>query len=298
MAFAIEENISTYVKNNYIDYDNENPIVIEKLVSSEINKVYKCTNGENKVIVKSINAHYISLLPLISSISSPLIPKIHTFDMKNKLMIEQYIDAKTLTNDDIKDNIIDIIDAIYHLQQDINTKITLSFNCENHYERLLKYLRHIESSFDFKNNHIDLEIIKRNINDYKKFISDNENDIKLCHNDVHSLNILKCKNQYYIIDFEFIGMNHYLYDFVNFIEEYDITNETKECMFPEKVLLKLMELFNIKKMNLVNLIKKLRIYINTCWLLWALNHYIREHSDDMLKYAIKRYERLLIVMRV
>ena len=141
--------------------------------------------------------------------------------------------------------------------------------------------------------------IYQNIDNEINIIPNIQNDIVLCHHDIHSRNIVNNKDKLELIDLEFSFNNYYFVDLGNIICEIftDYDNEIYEYnLIDDSIIKKVLKLYdkNITPDN----IKKIKIGIQIShfyWCIWGILVDLKENKDffDYKKFSMNRYKYLL-----
>lgn len=259
--------------------------IYEKCNGKISNEVFICDTKTKKYIVKIINNDYKKVVNMLQKIQNTTIPKIIHYEEDRSIIIEEYIDGIVLENDDLlNDNILyNIFNAIDRFHMDLkhcemSNDISNDISFSNRLKRYYEELKHPPDSIT--------KIYKISMN----FLKENENEIIASHNDIHAFNIIQKDQSYWIIDLEFIGKNHYIYDFIILIEEasmylsYDHIIELRT-----KVSKWLIDKYNID-IFMINIVRNM---CNLLWLLWSISKYREDNDVDRLDYASKRYANFI-----
>lgn len=86
----------------------------------------------------------------------------------------------------------------------------------------------------------------------------------MCHNDVVDNNLLFTKTGSYLIDYEYAGMNIYLFDLASFLSENEIKDKRKVKLF--------LSTYGFA-MNNMDELQDMIMYLNLLWYYWALERY-------------------------
>ena len=123
------------------------------------------------------------------------------FNLENGVKIAKYVDGKSLNEVDNREyKLVSELMKKYHRS---GKKININYSP---FERLNKYNSYLDSKLiDDKYNEFMNEF-----NTHKEYLENQE--LCLCHNDSQPSNFIKSDNGLLVVDFEFVGMNDYIYD--------------------------------------------------------------------------------------
>lgn len=124
------------------------------------------------------------------------------FDTKTGIKISQYIEGTSLNK---LNNLHyhEVANLLYKLH---NAKIDTNISY-NPFNRLEKYQSYIKNSDYYSEKYIN---IKNKLLKYKSYLNSQEQ--VFCHNDSQPSNFICMDDNIYIVDFEFVGKNDYIYD--------------------------------------------------------------------------------------
>lgn len=259
--------------------------IYEKCSGGISNEVFICDTKTKKYIIKIINNDYKKVVNILQKIQNTTIPKIIHYEEDRSIIIEEYIDGIVLENDDLLNdstfyNILNAIDRFHtdlkHCESSNEISNDISFS-----NRLKRYYEELEYPPDSITKFYQISM---------NFLKENENEIITSHNDIHAFNIIQRDQSYWIIDPEFIGKNHYIYDFINLIEEASMYLSYEHIIeLRTKVSKWLIDKYNIDIFT-INIVRNM---CNLFWLLWSFSKYKEDHDIKRLEYANKRYANFI-----
>ncbi|PHM39561.1 LicA protein [Xenorhabdus mauleonii] len=273
--------------------------IIEPLIKEKVKKIeriggmtnvnYYCETKQKKVvlripgnntgkIINRVNEKYNCQLATLIDIN----PKLYYYSLDSGIKITKYLEnsetlsPQTLSRDENLLNIAKILSKL-HLS-DIIFKNT--FNVFEEYNRYIKQLNNIEISYpNFKETEdyffsLQKKLARIGIN------------TSPCHNDPVPENFIKTHEKYYLIDWEYSGMNDPMWDIAAIFEESGI-GKLKQEIF-------LSEYFVEREYNKSKIDEKIlifRICQNFLWSIWTL---LKEKDEKLFgNYGIKRYQNCL-----
>lgn len=110
------------------------------------------------------------------------------------------------------------------------------------------------------------------INNVKKLYD--KYPLVICHNDVVDNNLLFTKNASYLIDYEYAGLNIYLFDLASFLSENEINDKRKVKLF--------LSTYGFPFSNMDEL-QQMIMFLNMLWYYWALERYNATKRKIFLK---------------
>lgn len=129
------------------------------------------------------------------------------FDIESGIKCHEYIDGTSL-------NKIDEFDyqKIAEMLKKFHSSVIKSNNNYDPFKKLDEYIKQVSSFTVLKTDYNELLEV---LNKYKEFLE--QQDLTLCHNDFQRSNVVKSNDEnYYMIDFEFVGNNDPIYDIAAF----------------------------------------------------------------------------------
>ncbi|EPR80060.1 Choline kinase [Spraguea lophii 42_110] len=243
----------------------------EKLTNGLTNKVYllKCTN--NSYIYKELSED-------ISEVEQKILYAIDrpkTLYHGKRHIIQEYIQSEDI---DIKKDNMGIALAFKKFHN-LDVEITYTFK-----EDLINRMKVLGDE------KLENEILE-------KLSNINLQCVKLCHNDIHKDNILKCDGEIFFIDFESCSLNEPAYDIANFFRESEIY--TKNPLSEnEKYLFCEVYLDTKDKDKIIQFLKRIEevtIYTDLFWFLWGVKKIEKndgEQEFDYAEYTFRRFENL------
>lgn len=253
------KNIKTLSKG----LNNDNYLINDKYVWKNIKNKYLFDHKNEIEILKKLN--YINL---------------YYFD--NDSICVNFLPGSNLISSDLKNNIQIITKKIkeYH---------NINFKTEKFWENIIPSWFDKISDINLRNK---LNVIYQNLNTFEK----DENDLVLCHHDIHGDNIIKNKNDLFFIDLEFSFTDYFFVDLGNLVCEmytdYHNQNYNFENISINDKKLVLENYFDTKNIS-EDLIKKIDIGIKISHFYWALWGFIlyektKNTSFDYKKFAESR----------
>lgn len=129
------------------------------------------------------------------------------FDIESGIKCHEYIDGTSL-------NKIDEFDyqKIAEMLKKFHSSVIKSNYNYDPFKKLDEYIKQVSSFTVLKADYNELLEV---LNKYKEFLE--QQDLTLCHNDFQRSNVVKSNDEnYYMIDFEFVGNNDPIYDIAAF----------------------------------------------------------------------------------
>jgi thiamine kinase-like enzyme len=249
-------------------------MIIKKITGGETNNIYLFTNNNIKYIIRKYKYNKDSNLDIILSLSLlNITPRILSFSQTGR--IEEYFHGRTLTFNDLLNPCI--LDKIID-------NVVLIHNIKTNQQNIFSITNFIKKTNDLFINNL--------INSFDNILKKYEDELILCHNDLHINNIMiNNQNEIKLIDLEFSGINHWAYELVNFIcvtkEQFNkVNNEIDTNNFIIELENYIIDLFSLKRNISKFLIKKrmeeFKIYSYLFWYIWA----IQVNNEDYQKYYL------------
>ncbi|EMI2415943.1 TPA: phosphotransferase [Proteus mirabilis] len=207
-------------------------------------------------------------------------PKLYYFNIENGIKITEYINnaitltPETIHNKNILKNIALLLKKLHHS----NIVFENKFNVFDEYRRYSNNLRNIKIKYpNFKN--VEKYFLK-----LEKRIDTLGVNLSPCHNDTVPENFIYNQYNYYLIDWEYSGMNDSIWDIAALFEESNLS-KNDEDLFLTYYLDK--EFVNYDKIKEKIIIYK--ICQNFLWSIWTI---IKEQNNSLFgNYGIERYNK-------
>ena len=202
------------------------------------------------------------------------------FNEQTGIKISKFIeDAQTLSPEGAKKpyvmkKICQLLNQLHQCGREMENEFNVYEKIES-YEQLLNELK--------GEYYEDYQLVKQQVLQLKELMDDLEIKLVPCHNDTLAENFLKDKHdQYYLIDWEYAGMNDPMWDVAAHCLENGFNSDEEELFL--KTYFKQEPKRSYKTRVLVN-----KIYQDFLWSLWTK---VKEASgDDFGDYGIERYNR-------
>ena len=202
------------------------------------------------------------------------------FNEQTGIKISKFIeDAQTLSPEGAKKpyvmkKICQLLNQLHQCGREMENEFNVYEKIES-YEQLLNELK--GEYYD------DYQSVKQQVLQLKELMDDLEIKLAPCHNDTLAENFIKDKHdQYYLIDWEYAGMNDPMWDVAAHCLENGFNSDEEELFL--KTYFKQEPKRSYKTRVLVN-----KIYQDFLWSLWTK---VKEASgDDFGDYGIERYNR-------
>ena len=202
------------------------------------------------------------------------------FNEQTGIKISKFIeDAQTLSPEGAKKpyvmkKICQLLNQLHQCGLEMENEFNVYEKIES-YEQLLNELK--------GEYYEDYQLIKQQVLQLKELMDDLEIKLVPCHNDTLAENFIKDKHdQYYLIDWEYAGMNDPMWDVAAHCLENGFNSDEEELFL--KTYFKQEPKRSYKTRVLVN-----KIYQDFLWSLWTK---VKEASgDDFGDYGIERYNR-------
>lgn len=226
----------------------------------------------------------------------------------NNNICYNFIEGDNITKEYFNENLNDIIQLSknYH-QLKINNIDNFWFDILPSWIKLIPQ----NSLFFFKNsiNKEELINIYNSISKYlEKEFNNLEDDIVLCHHDIHQGNIIKNQDRLFLIDLEFSFKNYYFVDLGNIICELFTDYNTQSYQYHlinDEIIYRVFKIYqnfnnsNLFTQNSNEYINKIKIGIKISHFYWCIWGILVDsfcfNSDinfDYIKFASKRYSQL------
>ena len=202
------------------------------------------------------------------------------FNEQTGIKISKFIeDAQTLSPEGAKKpyvmkKICQLLNRLHQCGREMENEFNVYEKIES-YEQLLNELK--GEYYD------DYQSVKQQVLQLKELMDDLEIKLAPCHNDTLAENFIKDKqDQYYLIDWEYAGMNDPMWDVAAHCLENGFNSDEEELFL--KTYFKQEPKESYKTRVLIN-----KIYQDFLWSLWTK---VKEASgDDFGDYGIERYNR-------
>ena len=202
------------------------------------------------------------------------------FNEQTGIKISKFIeDAQTLSPEGAKKpyvmkKICQLLNQLHQCGREMENEFNVYEKIES-YEQLLNELK--------GEYYEDYQLIKQQVVQLKELMDDLEIKLVPCHNDTLAENFIKDKHdQYYLIDWEYAGMNDPMWDVAAHCLENGFNSDEEELFL--KTYFKQEPKEAYKTRVLIN-----KIYQDFLWSLWTK---VKEASgDDFGDYGIERYNR-------
>ena len=202
------------------------------------------------------------------------------FNEQTGIKISKFIeDAQTLSPEGAKKpyvmkKICQLLNQLHQCGREMENEFNVYEKIES-YEQLLNELK--------GEYYEDYQLIKQQVLQLKELMDDLQINLVPCHNDTLAENFIKDKHdQYYLIDWEYAGMNDPMWDVAAHCLENGFNSDEEELFL--KTYFKQEPKRSYKTRVLVN-----KIYQDFLWSLWTK---VKEASgDDFGDYGIERYNR-------
>lgn len=203
------------------------------------------------------------------------------FNDNNGTKITEYIrDAQTMTADTLreKENIRKVARILFQLHTcGDDTEVSFNvFEMAAEYESII-FHNHVTLFTDYKE-------IKKQVLELKERYFSEETVLVPCHNDPLCANWLLGEERMYLIDWEYAGMNHPMWDLADVSLEAEMEKEQERLLLREYFSREVTEeerfLFEIFK-----------VFIDFLWALWGKTR-VPYDGEEMEQYAAERYKRL------
>lgn len=234
------------------------------IITTEENKYfYRTSKDATKIVDKENEKEAINLL---QNENYFLKPKFYNND---NLITTYQKNSKTFSTQRNLSNIVKIGKLLnkFHAKK---------FKAENKFNPVFMFEKYFSAIEEFK---VDISHFLYLVDEFKEVYSPD----RLCHNDLVEGNFLFSKNNIYLIDFEYAGLNDYYFDIASFISE-------NELDYQETITF-LKSYFTDETCNF----KKLDIFLRFCdllWFTWATLLYEKRHEEVYNEIAIKKYNSL------
>lgn len=245
---------------------------IEKILNEEVIDIKKTSYGitNNNYIVSTKTKKYFCRVPKDNLLLSK---KNNESEALNILQEEPYFlkpvyynqnllitpfqaNAKTFISNKNLSTIVEIA----RILKDFHNK---KYIVENEFNPLTKFKQYFEQ---LENDNNDISKYIYLLDDFEKVYSPD----RLCHNDLVEGNFLFVKNNIYLIDFEYCGLNDYYFDIASFISENNLN-------YQETVTF-LKNYFNDEQCNFEKLDTFLK-FADLLWYTWALLLYEKRGEE-------------------
>ena len=202
------------------------------------------------------------------------------FNEQTGIKISKFIeDAQTLSPEGAKKpyvmkKICQLLNQLHQCGREMENEFNVYEKIES-YEQLLNELK--------GEYYEDYQLVKQQVLQLKELMDDLQINLVPCHNDTLAENFIKDKHdQYYLIDWEYAGMNDPMWDVAAHCLENGFNSDEEELFL--KTYFKQEPKRSYKTRVLVN-----KIYQDFLWSLWTK---VKEASgDDFGDYGIERYNR-------
>jgi len=314
--------IDTLNKNHNFDIiDNSiKNIHIEVPSNSSSCNIFICKfdNDENKKVVFRTNIDE-RFKFLMTVNTKGIFPQILIFNKQYNYCVEKYINGSQLEfvhlcDIEIVTKIINKIQQLHNITTNKNEYLHIPLFCnilEIQYSNVLRLTKNMP---EFDNIHLLYKYIEYCQDNFINNSSIDNSQIVISHNDIRIGSLINSENDIVIINPEHMCFNHWVYDFVNLMEEtriYFNKNEVdlfvrSDCLnqFDEFELSAL--IYNIDEIIIsaisqthnicIDLARKYvatyRIYPNIFWYLWGIEKYYETYDIKFWKYACVRWNRI------
>lgn len=210
------------------------------------------------------------------------------FNEETGIKISEYIEkAETLNPETSKknENLLLTSNLLRKLHtSDINFENR--FNVFNEIEKYENLITNKKLLYDKYDNYLEN---RKNIFSLDKILKQNKMIIKSCHNDTVPENFIKNdKNEMFLIDWEYSGMNDPMWDLAAHSLESSFSSK-EESIFLENYFKK-----NIKKEDILR-IECYKVLQDFLWSIWTILK--EENGDDFGTYGIDRYNRGILKLK-
>ncbi|EML1937533.1 phosphotransferase family protein [Providencia stuartii] len=263
---------------------SEPPVKIKK-IGGMTNTNYYCETQSTKIVVRFPGDNTSVLinrqnenLNCQKTTELGINPKLYYFNIDTGIKITEYInDAITLTPKimDKECNLKHTASLLKKLHHS-NIKFENTFNVFDEYK---KYLSSIEKD---KINYPDFKDVEHYFLNLENRLNTLGINLSPCHNDPVPENFIYNKNKYYLIDWEYSGMNDSVWDIAALCEESNLSE------YNENVFLKYY--LNSNKVEHEVIKEKILIYKICQNFLWSIWTAIKEQDKNLFgNYGIDRY---------
>lgn len=188
------------------------------------------------------------------------------YDFKTGILISKYVEKQKKVSFNV---VIDILKKLHNLPIE-NIDRFDPFKLIKLYKSIA-----LETKFIDEKN-----IINKAKKLYKKY------PLCLCHNDLLYANFLKSKERYYLIDYEYAGLNIVLFDIASFLSENNINDKKLQVKFIRKY-------FNYFDDSLYGDIITMFNLLDLLWYYWASALYKLYKEEIFNIIALEKKEHLL-----
>lgn len=238
-------------------FDNSIKIETSKILNEGISNTSYLINGRYVMRIKS-QRHDIFNLPcneyeVIEQIKDQdFVEHVLNYDVHNGNKLSEFIpDTTRLINPPTIDQ-VEMVGKLLRKFHSLNVKVIHEFNPFN---RIEFYKKGYKSEIDSEYERIVIEKSKKIYSAYPPILS---------HNDLVKGNLLFKEDKLYLLDYEFAGLNIYLFDLASFISENNIKDE--------KLIQHFLDSYGkVNRCELDTIIKM----ENILWYYWAKFHYMR-----------------------
>lgn len=204
------------------------------------------------------------------------------FNSETGIKISEYIEGAETLNPETSKKIenIKLTTSLLRKLHNSNIKLENKFDV---YKEIVKYEDLINDKELLYKKYKNYKENRENIFKLEKILKENGLEIKSCHNDTVPENFIKNnKNEIYLIDWEYSGMNDPMWDLAAHSIESNFSESDERTFFEEYFQGK------IKKENLL----RIEIYKTLQDFLWSIWTVLKEEKgDDFGNYGIERYLR-------
>ncbi|GAA0352424.1 phosphotransferase [Morganella psychrotolerans] len=265
---------------------SEHPLKIEK-IGGMTNTNYYCETKNTKTVVRLPGENTNILInrgneknncQLATALG--INPKLYYYNVDSGIKITEYVDNAITLTPKIINKKINLENAALLLQSlhqsDIIFKNT--FNVFEEYNRYLSNLNRDEINYpNFNETESYFLKLEKRLNQLGIHLSP-------CHNDPVPENFIYNENSYYLIDWEYSGMNDSSWDIAALCEESHLSDDDENIFLNYYLNNSISELDNIKEKILIY-----KICQNYLWSIWTL---IKEKNENLFgSYGVDRYQK-------
>lgn len=261
------EALGGMTNRNYLIYTNKNRYVLRKSGEGTLEIINRNNEIENSKIITSlsINANIIA------------------YNKETGVKITEYLEnSQTLNPDTVEYSLQEIAEILTKLH---TSKIEFinefdSFKEIEKYEKLI-----VDNDGKFYEGYYE---VREKINLLKQKREDLNISLVSCHNDTVPENFIKSKKQLYLIDWEYSGMNDFMWDLAAFIieSELSIEKEREFLKFYFKRELTKEEIFRLESCKVLQ---------DFLWSIWTIFKEIK--GVNFGNYGINRFNRAKIKIK-
>lgn len=241
----------------------------DPLLGGTTNRTWKITVGDNNFRVLKVwnkNSDKLGINRTCEVFNSTVAHRsgigaeIMYHNMVSGIMVAEYLDGNVLSNDDLSNykTMSDIINTIKKLHT--GNRFVNDFDIFNLMDKFLKTCK--DNNYKLSESFIEHKKNMYYINKIRKYLNQVNGPTVPCHNDIMINNIIKTKNKYKFIDFEYSGNNDPCYELGHMWNEANLSTNDLDFIVSEY--------FGYWDKRFVNKAKLYSIVSNYTWYLWGV----------------------------